>query len=320
MINWDNFINTYKNTFLDWEETKEPQIIKKISSLSYEQYQIISSPCDFTQYYEASWMLINLFRFVYGRDRKMDTESLCKAILLFNKHNKELKLNLLDEYIRQVSTPNSLLQHIECPKLLSQCNYNYISNWTRREDVIHLVEMLDRSISDSCVTWQSKFEDLRNNKHSLSTYLSILHDFYFQVDNSLHQQIILAKEAELNKKFINVSSELEKYIYSDDKLLIRPPKDIKELQNEGQILHHCVFGFREKMANKQSFIFFIRNKTSETIPYYTVELVNGPEKFIRQVHGNHNSQPTPEIVEFLKSWVKKFKFNPEVKDYYSALG
>lgn len=320
LINWDNFINTYKNTFLDWEETKEPQIIKKISSLSYEQYQIISSPCDFTQYYEASWMLINLFRFVYGRDRKMDTESLCKAILLFNKHNKELKLNLLDEYIRQVSTPNSLLQHIECPKLLSQCNYNYISNWTRREDVIHLVEMLDRSISDSCVTWQSKFEDLRNNKHSLSTYLSILHDFYFQVDNSLHQQIILAKEAELNKKFINVSSELEKYIYSDDKLLIRPPKDIKELQNEGQILHHCVFGFREKMANKQSFIFFIRNKTSETIPYYTVELVNGPEKFIRQVHGNHNSQPTPEIVEFLKSWVKKFKFNPEVKDYYSALG
>ena len=180
--------------------------------------------------------------------------------------------------------------------------------------------MLDHSNSDTSVLWQNKMEGLRNNKYSLSIYLRILHDFYFQVDNNLHQQAILLEEAELNKNFVNVSSELEKYIYSDDKLLIRPPKDIIELQNEGQILHHCVFGFRKKMVNKQSFIFFIRNKTSETIPYYTVELVNGPEKFIRQVHGDHNSQPTPEIVEFLKGWVKKFKFNPEVKNSYSALG
>lgn len=119
---------------------------------------------------------------------------------------------------------------------------------------------------------------------------------------------------------MNVSSELEKYKYSDDKLLIRPAKDIGELQNEGQTLHHCVFGFRTRMAERQTFIFFIRKKACTDTPYYTVELKNDSPKWIRQVHGKDNSQPTPEIVKFLKGWVKKFNFNPVVKDKYGRLG
>lgn len=323
LSNWHSFMDIcgdcFKDDFSTWRHLKKPEFIKKISSITYEQYQTIISVSDIHSWWKTSSMFRHLQEFVYGTNTIMTVESLCKAIMRFKKNNKETNLMSLDEYIRQVSYPNSLLRRTECPRLLSQCNYNYISNWARREDVLHLVEMLDHSNSNDGVLWQHTMEGLRNIKYSLSIYLRILHDFYFQVDNSLQQQAILLEEAELNKNFINVSSELEKYIYSDDKLLIRPPKDIIELQNEGQILHHCVFGFRKKMVNKQSFIFFIRNKTSETIPYYTVELVNGPEKFIRQVHGDHNSQPTPEIVEFLKGWVKKFKFNPEVKDSYSAL-
>lgn len=324
LSNWYCFMKIYGDCFKDnnlsWRYLKKPEIIKKVSSITYEQYQTIMSISNTNSWWNISSMFHHLHDFVYGTNTIMTVESLCKAIMWFKKNNEEINLNSLDEYIRQVSNPNSLLRRTECPRLLSQCNYNYISNWARREDTLHLVEMLDHSNSNDSVLWQNKMEELRNNKYPLSIYLRILHDFYFQVDNNLHQQAILLEEAELNKNFVNVSSELEKYIYSDDKLLIRPPKDIIELQNEGQILHHCVFGFRKKMVNKQSFIFFIRNKTSETTPYYTVELVNGPEKFIRQVHGDHNSQPTPEIVEFLKGWVKKFKFNPEVKDSYSALG
>lgn len=309
----------FKDT-VSWRYLKKPEIIKKVSSITYEQYQTITSIFNVNSWWDISSMFRHLHDFVYGSTINITAESLCKAIMWLKKNNEEINLSSLDECIRQVSNPNSLLRRTECPRSSSQCNYNYISNWARREDTLHLVEMLDHSHSNDSVLWQNKMEVLRNNKYPLSLYLRILHDFYFQVDNSLQQQAILLEEAELNKNFINVSSELEKYIYSDDKLLIRPPKDIIELQNEGQILHHCVFGFRKKMVNKQSFIFFIRNKTSETIPYYTVELVNGPEKFIRQVHGDHNSQPTPEIVEFLKGWVKKFKFNPEVKNSYSALG
>lgn len=322
--NWSCFMQICRNCFKDdissWRYLKKPESIKKVSSITYEQYQTIMSVSNISSWWDTFSMFRHLHDFTYGTNTVMTVESLCKAIMWFKKNNEETNLNLLDECIRQVSNPNSLLMRTECPRLLSQCNYNYISNWARREDTLHLAEMLDHSNSNDSVLWQNRMEGLRNNKYPLSIYLRILHDFYFKVDNNLHQQAILLEEAELNKNFVNVSSELEKYIYSDDKLLIRPPKDIIELQNEGQILHHCVFGFRKKMVNKQSFIFFIRNKTSETIPYYTVELVNGPEKFIRQVHGNHNSQPTPEIVSFLKKWVAKFKFNPDVKETYNALG
>lgn len=324
LANWYSIVNTC----ISWDvhignnnvgrTTSERQ--KIMSSITYEQYRILASVYDSRYSWELSTQLQYLHNVVYGNGGDVTIASLCKAITIFHQKFPNTTLRRVEELMRQVSSPNSILRHTECPTLLSQCNYNYISNWMRREDVLHLVEMI-KSVNPTAGTlWQRKFELLRNNKVSLKAYLLVLHDFYTEVDNDLHQEAILLEEAELNKNFTNVSSELEKYKYSDDKLLIRPAKDIGELQNEGQTLHHCVFGFRSKMAEKQTFIFFIRNKACANVPYYTVELKNDSPKWIRQVHGKGNSQPTPEIVEFLKGWVKKFNFNPEVKNTYGLLG
>ena len=300
--------------------TSLPQKIKIISSITYEQYQTLASVYDSSRAWEWSSQVRYLHEAVYGKNNIITMASLCKAITIFHQKFPNATLSRVEELMRQVSSPNEILRRTECPTLLSQCNYNYIANWMRREDVCHLVEMIKRANPTSGDYWQNKFELLRNNKISLESYLLVLHNFYAEVDQYLHQEAVLLAEAELNKKLINVSSELEKYKYSDDKLLIRPAKDIKELQNEGQTLHHCVFGFRSKMAEKRTFIFFIRNKACVDVPYYTVELKNDSPKWIRQVHGKGNSQPTPEIVSFLKKWAAKFKFNQEVKDTYNALG
>lgn len=324
LINWYNIADS-KISWIVCDDhgnraTTTPQKIKLISSITYDQYQILAS-IYLSQYsWEFTSQLQHLHEVIYGKDSAITIASSCKAIMLFHQKFPNTALRRVEELMRQVSSPNSILRHTECPTLLSQCNYNYVSNWIRREDVLHLVEMIKRVNPTAGTLWQRKFELLRNNKVSLESYLLVLHDFYAEVDNDLHQEAVLLEEAELNKSFVNVSSELEKYKYSDDKLLIRPAKDIRELQNEGQTLHHCVFGFRSKMAEKQTFIFFIRNKACANVPYYTVELKNDSPKWIRQVHGKGNSQPTPEIVEFLKGWVKKFNFNPEVKNTYGLLG
>ena len=324
LSNWNNITNyCMRGLVYDGHSNipaSLPQKIKIISSITYEQYQTLTSVYDSSRAWEWSSQLLHLHEAVYGKNNIITVASLCKVITIFHQKFPNSTLRSVEELMRQVSSPNEILRRTECPRLLSQCNYNYIANWVRREDVCHLVEMIKRVNPTSGDYWQNKFELLRNNKISLESYLLVLHNFYAEVDQYLHQEAVLLEEAELNKKFINVSSELGKYKYSDDKLLIRPAKDIRELQNEGQTLHHCVFGFRSKMAEKQTFIFFIRNKACADVPYYTVELKNDSPKWIRQVHGKGNSQPTPEIVSFLKKWAAKFKFNQEVKDTYNALG
>lgn len=191
LSNWHSFMDICGDCFRDdvsaWRHLNKTEIIKKVSSITYEQYQTIISVSNINSWWSTSSMFRHLYDFVYGTNTIMTVESLCKAIMWFKKNNEEINLNSLDEYLRQVSNPNSLLMRTECPRFLSQCNYNYISNWARREDVLHLAEILDHSNSDTSVLWQRKMEELRNNKYSLSIYLRILHNFYFQVDNNLHQ-------------------------------------------------------------------------------------------------------------------------------------
>lgn len=324
LINWYNIADNN----ISWivcddhgnRATTMPQRIKLISSITYEQYQILASIYLPQDPWGLQSQLQYLHKFVYGKDSTITVASLCKAITIYNQKCPDTKIATLDELMRQVSEPNILLDNTECPKMLSQCNYNYISNWVRHEDVSHIIEMLNYANPNEGALWKKTMKLMRNNKFSLEAYLKILHDFYFEVDNRLHSQIVLLQEAKMKENFMNVSSELNKYKYNDDKLLIRPAKDVDELQNEATILGHCVFGFRSKMAEKQTFIFFIRKKACADTPYYTVELKNDSPKWIRQVHGKDNSQPTPEIVKFLKGWVKKFNFNPVVKDTYGLLG
>lgn len=82
-------------------------------------------------------------------------------------------------------------------------------------------------------------------------------------------------------------------------LLIRLPKNLKELIQEGDALGHCVASYAQRIAESRTIVLFIRRVGKESEPYYTVEYLNGK---ILQCSGKSRASATEEITEFLEQW------------------
>lgn len=110
----------------------------------------------------------------------------------------------------------------------------------------------------------------------------------------------------LQKGFDEFYQKLKKYIYQDDKFVIKPAKSQQELINESETLHHCVRSYAERMSRKETAIFFIREKDHEERPLYTLEL---RRRQVIQVRGKNNCQLDPEAQDFVKKWEKRYKLS-----------
>lgn len=65
-----------------------------------------------------------------------------------------------------------------------------------------------------------------------------------------------------------------KYLYEDDKYIIRPARSAEEIVMEGRLLHHCVGGdtYLNKHNTGKTYILMLRFKAEPDIPYITVEI------------------------------------------------
>ena len=80
------------------------------------------------------------------------------------------------------------------------------------------------------------------------------------------------------------------------------PKDIDDLIQEGNFLHHCVGSYADKIINKDSKIFFMRLNKEIDKPLVTIE-IDKNNQFV-EARCIYNNIPEPEIMSFIKSWVK----------------
>lgn len=94
----------------------------------------------------------------------------------------------------------------------------------------------------------------------------------------------------------------KKICYRRKGLQIVCPAKPEDLVREGKSLHHCVGGYAERVANGQCLILFLRHTEEPEKPFYTIE-VRGDR--VEQVHGDHNSNPTPEVEQFIAQWKKR---------------
>lgn len=110
------------------------------------------------------------------------------------------------------------------------------------------------------------------------------------------------KDAQTIKDFREQASKYTDYAYSAGGLLIRPAKEVSELNEESRALHHCVRTYAKKVAEGETMIFFVRRE--EGVPYVTLELKG---KKIIQVRADHNARPEEEVIEFIQGWKKHFR-------------
>ena len=84
-------------------------------------------------------------------------------------------------------------------------------------------------------------------------------------------------------------------------MFIRLPSELDELKHEGEMLHHCVGTYREKVAKGDSIIFFIRLEAEPDRPFYTLEWRGR----VIQCRGYKNCDMTPEVKAFVDIFQQK---------------
>lgn len=123
-----------------------------------------------------------------------------------------------------------------------------------------------------------------------------------------HQRTMAQIDFEKNKadheKFRKAVEKLEKFAWESGNFIIRPAREQMELQYEGKALHHCVGGYIKRMANGETAIFFIREKSAPDQPYYTLELRN---KKVIQCRTEHNKsyKLDTDVKAFVDMWIEK---------------
>lgn len=144
-----------------------------------------------------------------------------------------------------------------------------------------------------------------------------LKDSFVLFPKDLQQAHNVAMEAvkeQINQKDSNLIEGMEErlnrdYYFEDKSFFIRAPHNVKEIQNEGDALHHCVGRYTTVMAKGKTIILFVRKREEPDKPYYTVEL-NPINLQIMQYRGYGNNvskeHPVdPEVTKFLKIWKEK---------------
>jgi hypothetical protein len=94
------------------------------------------------------------------------------------------------------------------------------------------------------------------------------------------------------------------YEYEDENFIIRLPKDVYEIINEGTRQNICIGGYTTSHSKGDTNLFFLRRKSDENTPFYAIEMSNA--KVIKQIHGfgnkwlGNNREAIPTVVRWLR--------------------
>lgn len=101
----------------------------------------------------------------------------------------------------------------------------------------------------------------------------------------------------------------ERYEYANEEYTILVPKDLVEIIEEGQALHHCAGAterYFDRIESRETYICFLRRTETPKIPFYTIEVE--PSGTIRQHRSYMDEEPGIELIRgFLKEWQKALK-------------
>lgn len=88
----------------------------------------------------------------------------------------------------------------------------------------------------------------------------------------------------------------------DTGLCIRPAASADQLRAEGRTLHHCVGTYAKQMAAGTTAIFFIRKRSAQQTPYFTLEL-DVKRLEVKQNRGLRNCARSEDVVAFEEKWL-----------------
>lgn len=112
----------------------------------------------------------------------------------------------------------------------------------------------------------------------------------------------------------------EKLEYRNDRYVIIVPRKNIEIVQEGRELHHCAGSsdrYFDRIAQRETYICFLRKAEEPDKPYYTIEVEPGGT--IRQHRGMYDEEPEiDEVRPFLREWQKEIRRRMSREDHELA--
>lgn len=219
--------------------------------------------------------------------------------------------NLNKEYIRNVYNQKYNEVIINDPNIKDSFLFSYKRNLIEfpiTYKMLHKIKerffdsYYDYTFRDYCFMCKALGVDLDLNNIKTKEELQVRHDKILYT-----YQLFKRKLSE--DKYNKVKSTYKNLFYDNDKYLIRYPEALKEIVEEGSVLHHCVGSYCDRVLKKQDYILFLREKSNPDTPFITINLIDTSKGFeCKQAHGKYNCKISnyPEAEEFLNEWFKKF--------------
>lgn len=228
---------------------------------------------------DANYKMLDIIKLAAERNIKLSDE---QVLLIDHSFNKDIFK--LTEY----TTITKLINYFKKVSNNSKRKRNLANIYIDYLDYIENCKKLQYDLNSSLVLFPRDFQKAHDDAYKLVT-----ENAYKKYDvklKALHQ-------------------ELKKYEFEYKDLCIVVPEKAFDLVTEGDKLKHCVKGYIEKMAARETIILFIRKKDKIEDPYFTIELRKGE---LRQVRGLRNCDTNKEVKQFVEKF-KEAKLKIELK-------
>lgn len=256
-------------------------------------------------------------------DAEMLTTTFDKLKLQETAHNQNL--------VKTVSMPHD---HIKAfMRIAEQCSLEsykeYIrNNFSAAEMLMYapVIKCCSRFTDKEIIKYMHKTFDVENMSRLISQYTDYLRMrgqlppevrgnfpkfppvFNEQVHDSIMDEYRRQESKPLGERYQPLYEEVypkaAKYSYEQDGYIIFPPKEVVDLVNEGNKLHHCVGSYVSSVATGQEYILYLRKKSEPDVPYFTVNVDTNNK--VRQIHGLCNCNLPDELRPIVDAWAKKF--------------
>lgn len=148
------------------------------------------------------------------------------------------------------------------------------------------------------------------------THLKDLHDKAFRDHIAMETERMNENQKGLNERILGVSMtpDYRRYLYKDEEFTVLPVESQLDLNEEGEMLKHCVASYGSYMATGKSYIYRIRENKNLDTALYTAEII--PEEIgsrqlarLKQCYGyKDTTSKTDNLRNFILKWASEKKF------------
>lgn len=174
--------------------------------------------------------------------------------------------------------------------------------YTKQEAMLMLERSLWRDWGDY-LNWLHVFQPhCTDEYYLLPPDLVKAHDMLLEMIQSRRKKEEEARRKKQEKAVNRLLSEMRQtggMAMQARGLLIRLPKDMDEIKREGELQHHCVATYIDRVERRQTLILFVRKISDPDTPFYTLEWKDGK---VAQCRGMRNADMTPEVKTFVAAF------------------